>query len=69
MEFLNTLSQKEQDILDEEIKEQLFSDWLGAMADEGDKYLEQKMMQFADPELKKQYNKHYSLDETDEYYL
>jgi hypothetical protein len=69
MEFLNTLNQKVLDTLDEEIKEQLFSDWLGAMADEGDTYLEQKMMQFADPELKRQYNEHYSLKETDEYYL
>jgi hypothetical protein len=69
MEFLNTLDQKVLDTLDEEIKEQLFSDWLGAMADEGDNYLEQKMMQFADPELKRKYNEHYALKETDEYYL
>ena len=69
MKFIDSLSMTTQTDLDRHVQECLYEDWSNSHADEGEDYLENKIMQFASDDLKQQYNEYYGYIEGDEFLL
>lgn len=57
-----------QDSIDEEIKQQLFDDWVFEQGEDME-YLEFAILSSASPEIKKQYNEYYGRKPEDDYYF
>ena len=68
MEFLEGLNQMVQDSIDEEIKQQLFDDWIFEQGEDME-YLEFAILSSASPEIQKQYNAYYDRKPEDDYYF
>jgi hypothetical protein len=69
MDFLDRQTDMINDIIVDDIKNDLFENWLNSHVDEGSLYLEHKIMQYASEDLQQAYNVHYGLTMDDEYYF
>jgi len=63
MKFYNSLTNEQRLEIDEEVMANLFEDWWNAKSDEGDKYLEEELMQHAPNYLKQKFNEFYGYEE------
>jgi hypothetical protein len=69
MDFLDRQNQMWLDALEEDVKQELFDNWLAAQSDEGPEYVEHRLMSYASEDMQKLYNEHYELTMADEYYF
>ena len=69
MDFLDRQTDMVNDLIIDDIKNDLFENWLNSHADEGMGYLEHKIMQYASEDLQQAYNVHYGLTMDDEDYF
>jgi hypothetical protein len=69
MEFLDRQTDMINDLIVDDIKNDLFENWLNSHVDEGSGYLEHKIMQYASEELQQAYNEYYSLTMDDDNYF
>jgi hypothetical protein len=67
--FFDTLTEMEQDSINQDIMEHLIDQWYLDNYDEGDLYAEHEAMSFADNATKGRYNRYYGLTAQDEYYF
>jgi hypothetical protein len=69
MEFLDRQTDMINDLIVDDIKNDLFENWLNSHVDEGSGYLEHKIMQYASEDLQQAYNEYYSLTMDDDNYF
>jgi hypothetical protein len=69
MEFLDKQNKSWIDDLDRHIAECLYEDWAHTHADEGELYLENRLMSFASADMQQKYNDHYGLTMDDDFYF
>ena len=69
MDFLDRQTDMINDLIVDDIKNDLFENWLNSHTDEGIEYLEHKIMEYASEDLQQAYNVHYGLTMDDEYYF
>ena len=68
-QFIDTIAEHITGAMMQEIGESLFDQWSYNNLEEGEEYAEYRFMEYASPELQKQYNEYYGYKEGDEYYL
>lgn len=70
MDFLDRQTDMVNDLIYDDIKNDLFTNWLEAnIVNESEDYAEFKIMQYASEDLQQAYNVHYGLTMDDEYYF
>jgi hypothetical protein len=69
MDFLDRQTDMINDLIVDDIKNDLFDNWLNSHTDEGSEYVEYKIMQYASEDLQQAYNKHYGLTMDDDNYF
>lgn len=69
MDFLDRQTDMINDLIIDDIKNDLFENWLNTHTDEGSDYVEFRIMQYASEDLQQAYNVHYGLTMDDEYYF
>lgn len=69
MDFLDRQTDVVNNLIVDDIKNDLFENWLNTHTDEGSDYIEFKMMQYASEDLQQAYNEYYGLTMDDEYYF
>lgn len=67
--FSDNVNQMVLDAIETDIKDELFDQWNSSNCDEGLEYAEWRFFEFADEDIKQQYNEFYGYKEDDEYYL
>lgn len=68
-QFMDTIAEHILGAMQQEIAEDLYSNWSDKNCDEGPEYAEREFMGYASDDLKKQYNAYYGYTEEDESYL
>jgi hypothetical protein len=69
MDFLDRQTDMINDLIVDDIKNDLFDNWLDSHTDEGSEYVEYKIMQYASEDLQQAYNVHYGLTMDDDNYF
>ena len=69
MEFLENQNQMWIDALEEDVKQALYDGWINSNSDEGDAYVENRLMSFASTDMQQKYNEHYGLTMDDDFYF
>jgi hypothetical protein len=69
MEFLENQNQMWIDALEEDVKQALYDGWINSNSDEGDAYVENRLMSFASTDMQQKYNDHYGLTMDDDFYF
>ena len=69
MEFLDRQHSMINDLIIDDIKNDLFDNWIDSAYQEGAEYAEFKIMQYASEELQQAYNEYYSLTMDDDNYF
>jgi hypothetical protein len=69
MDFLDRQTDMINDLIIDDIKNDLFDNWLDSHTDEGSEYVEYKIMQYASEDLQQAYNVHYGLTMDDDNYF
>lgn len=69
MEFLDKQNQMWLDSLEEDIKAELYQNWIDAQSDEGQDYLEYVIMSYASEDMQKLYNEHYGYTMEDDFFF
>jgi len=69
MDFLDRQTDMINDLIVDDIKNDLFDNWINSHTDEGLDHLEYKIMQYASEDLQQAYNVHYGLTMDDDNYF
>jgi hypothetical protein len=69
MDFLDRQTDMINDLIIDDIKNDLFQNWIDSAYEEGAEYAEHKIMEYASEDLQQAYNVHYGLTMDDDNYF